>query len=146
MHILDEEFCKELIDIYTGKRFTYCIKSRPAYVFNKVLLYLSSSYDSPDKVDKARELIDALADWTHNPTESELCKILDVEEKISGYGMTSNAGEAIAAVTYCITHEIPSNVDVVDIEGEPFYKISFKNITINQRDAIVKAASCMNLK
>lgn len=79
---------------------------------------------------------------THNPTESELRKILDVEEKVSGYGMTSNADEAIAVIAYCITHGIQSDVKVVDIYGASFYKISFKDVTISQRDVIMKA-SCM---
>lgn len=135
MHILEEVFRKELVDIYEGKAMT--VFRRAEDIFNRVLIYFNGNYDVTDKVDEVRELIDALADWTHNPTESGLRKILDVEEKMSGYGLTPNANEAIAVVAYCITHGIPCEIGVV---GE-FYKIEFKDITINQRDEIVKAGN-----
>ena len=139
MHILDEKFRKKLIDIYEGKITT--VFRRPEDIFNKVLIYLAGDYDTANKIYEVRELIDALADWTHNPTESGLRKILDVEETVSGYVATCSADGAIAAIAYCITHGIPGDVDIDDIGGTPLYKISFENITISQRDAIMKAST-----
>ena len=132
MHILDEKFRRELVDKHTGRAATVFMS--PKDRFYDVIGYLTE-VDAP--VDEVRKLIDALADWTHNPTESGLRKILDVEERVSGYGLTPDADEAIAAIAYCITHGIPCDIDV---ERE-FYKISFKDITISQRDAIVKAGN-----
>ncbi len=140
MHILDEDFRKELIDRYTGKITTEF--NRPIDIFFFVIDYLG---ETEKDIDEIRKLIDALADWTHNPTESELRKILDVPKLVSGYGMTPNADEAIAVIAYCITHGIQSDVDVIDIGGTPCYKVSFKDVTMSQRDAIMKA-SCINLK
>ena len=139
MHILDEKFRKELVDKHIGRAAT--VVRSPKGRFHDVIRYLAE-VDAP--VDKVRELIDALADWTHNPTESELRKILDVEEKVSGCGMTPDAEEAIAVIAYCITNGIPSNVDVVDIGDTPIYKVSFENITVSQRDAIMKASCLKN--
>lgn len=133
MHILDEKFRRELVDKHIGRAATAFVS--PEDRFYDVICYLATHGDAP--VDEVRRLIDALADWTHNPTESKLRKILDVEETVSGYGMTSKSDEAIAVITYCITHGIPCDVDIVG----KFYKISFKDITLSQRDAIVKAGN-----
>ena len=132
MHILDEKFRRELVDKHIGRAATVFVS--PKDRFYDVISYLAE-VDAP--VDEVRELIDALADWTHFPTESGLRKILDVEETVSGYGFTPNPDEAIAVVAYCITHAIPCDVGVV---GE-LYKIEFKDITVDQRDAIVKAGN-----
>ena len=140
MHILDEEFRKKLIDKYAGEITT--VFNRPIDIFFSVINYLG---ETEKDIDEVRKLVDALADWTRNPTESELRKILDVEKKVSGYGMTSNADEAIAVIAYCIAHGIQSNVDIVDIGDTSFYKVSFKDVTASQRDAIMKA-SCVNSK
>ena len=138
MHILNEEFRKELIDIYKGNTTT--IFTKPKDIFDKVFMYIADNYDISENVDEIRELIDALADWTHNPTESGLRKILDVEETVSGYGLTPNTDEAIAIISYCITHGIPCDIDA----KREFYKISFKDITISQRDAIIKICNDIN--
>ena len=133
MHILSINERKELINSFMDY---------PELLFDNVISIIATK--SGTNVDKVRELIDALADWTHNPTESELRKILDIEEKVSGYGMTPDAEEAIAVIAYCITNGIPSNVDVVDIGDTPIYKVSFENITVSQRDAIMKASCVKN--
>ena len=78
MHILDEKFRKKLVDIYEGKTTT-CFR-RPEDIFDKVLTYLVDNIKN--EVDEVRKLVDALADWTHNPTESELRKILDVKKTV----------------------------------------------------------------
>ena len=127
MHILTLDERKELVNLYIDY---------PALLFDRAISIIGIK--SGANVDEIRELIDALADWTHNPTESELRKILDVEERVSGYGLTSNADEAIAVIAYCITHGIPCNINKVE---KKFYKIEFKDITISQRDAIVKASN-----
>ena len=134
MHILTLNEREELVDLYMD-----C----PELLFDAAISMIGTK--SGANIDKVRKLIDALADWTHNPTESELRKILDVPKLVSGYGMTPNADEAIAVIAYCIAHEIPGDVDVVDVDGTSFYKVSFKNITTSQHDAIMKA-SCINLK
>ena len=126
MHILTLNEREELINLYMD-----C----PELLFDNAISMIGIK--SGANIDKVRELVDALADWTHNPTESELRKILDVEERVSGYGLTPNVNEAIAVVSYCIAHEIPCDVNV----ERKFYKVSFKDITISQRDAIVNAGN-----
>ena len=142
MHILSEKFRKELVDIYTGSVTT--VFRRPVDIFDRVLVYLTETRDG--KVDEVRKLIDALADWTNNPTESELRKILDVEERMSGHGLTHDADEVIAVITYCITHDISCDISVIkkDVFDPKYYKIKFKSITINQRYEIAKEGNNMH--
>ena len=137
MHILDEEFRKELIDRYIGEITT--VFNRPEDIFFSVIDYLGETIKN---IDEVRKLIDALADWTHNPTENGLRKILDIEEMVSGYGLTSNADEAIAVISYCISHGISISISVVG----KCYKIGFKDITISQCNEIEQLKGMMNGK
>lgn len=134
MHILDEKFRKELVDIYEGKVIT--VFRRPEDIFNKVLIYFAGNCDTADKIYEVKKLIDALADWTHNPTESELRKILDVKEKVSGYIINLSFAKAIRVISFCATRGIPFSAEVGT--NNEYQKVSFKDITISQRDAIIK--------
>lgn len=134
MHILDEEFRKELIEKHIWE-----VNMSPKDIFYDVIYYLAM-HKIYAPVDEVRKLIDALADWTHNPTENGLRKILDLEEMVSGYGLTSNADEAITVISYCISHGISISISVVG----KCYKIGFKDITINQCNEIEQLKGMMN--
>ena len=94
-------------------------------------------------VKDAQTLVNKMAKWVSDEPSECLSEILNVPKTFSGCGVTANYDEAVAVVKYCLTHDIPIDAEIG--KDRKIQKVTFKDITEEQRDEIMKASTIMQI-